>query len=88
MPQTPDQQQRGHTPAPWRAELNNEKSFPFVIFSDGAAIMVETDNNADALLIAAAPELLEACRKVLTVVKGREYQSLKALIARATGTTP
>lgn len=41
---------------------------------------------ANALLIAAAPELLDACRKALYALKGREHdQFLRDAIAKATG---
>lgn len=41
---------------------------------------------ADARLIAAAPDLLEACQKALYALKGREHDGfLRAAIAKARG---
>lgn len=41
---------------------------------------------ANARLIAAAPDLLDACRKALYALKGREHdQFLRDAIAKATG---
>ena len=53
-----------HTPAPWIAEIDEEKKY-FQINSDMHAICTnsfcyEPFNRANARLIAAAPELLEA----------------------------
>ena len=55
-----------HTPGPWVIE--NNRSFPMIVARDGgkydgACICPEVCNGeANARLIAAAPELLEACK--------------------------
>lgn len=44
------------------------------------------ETRANATLIAAAPELLAACRKALYTIKGREHTGfLEDVIAKATG---
>ena len=50
-----------HTPGPWHAVDNG------VVYSDGATavcLLSNTASDADARLIAAAPELLEALRNI------------------------
>jgi hypothetical protein len=64
-----------HTPGPWLIETDRE-SGGFVILGDDYEVAVVTPPDddseaigsaeADAVLIAAAPELLDACKRLLT----------------------
>lgn len=65
---------KGHTPAPWLIEFE-EGRFLITDKSDDTyfvAVIRDHFNNAkaNAQLIAAAPDLLEACIKSLTIFKG------------------
>lgn len=89
---TKDETSSAHTAAPWifgesvTSELRfsvtakiGKTQFPFTI--------LETGNEASARLIAAAPDLLEACKAALT--EGDDYKAqemLKAAIRKAEGT--
>ena len=54
-----------HTPCPWEID-NNDQEFIIATDSDGTVIYVaEARDFDDALLIAAAPDLLAVCVKVL-----------------------
>jgi hypothetical protein len=85
-----------HTPGPW---LESRKSKSTILQSIDIKVGSEriayvtvpyTAKNieeceANARLIAAAPDLLEACRKALYALKGREHdQFLRDAIAKAT----
>lgn len=90
---------RKHTPGPWRLEpswletdnpyvvADNGKIFPYVEFVADVAL------EADARLIAAAPELLAACEMALldmryyATVHGESITALEAAIAKAKGET-
>ena len=54
-----------HTPAPW--EYNGDG---FIVHSRGDICSIDNGNEANARLIAAAPELLAACRKSLPFLRG------------------
>lgn len=79
-----------HTPGPWKFEgpTNTIRSVPANYWLatmdswDGAV-----DNAANARLIAAAPDLLEALQGVLRVAdrKTAEFDAARAAIAKATG---
>lgn len=88
-----------HTPGPWSAELYENACYFEGVSRDGWAVngpnMVPDYecplfNEADARLIAAAPELLEALKDALCALEccGKDYPAAtKALaaIAKATG---
>ncbi len=78
---------RTHTPGPWTAErdgmkwLVNAKHFG-VATCDGPF----GKQKYDASLIAAAPDLLAACKSAIVALKGREHDGfLRAAIAKAEG---
>lgn len=89
-----------HTPGPWKA-FNASWSETFITaprFVHGICCLdinhaTEASQDADsaqmaanARLIAAAPDLLDACRKALYALKGREHdQFIRDAIANATG---
>ena len=89
-----------HTPGPWNA-FNASWSETFINapgFDHGICCLdinhatEESQEAAEALmaanarLIAAAPDLLDACRKALYAIKGREHdQFIRDAIAKATG---
>jgi hypothetical protein len=91
-----------HTPAPWAvwnmgrnltvtATGNESKKHPNEGMHIATIHRPESTTHdelftANARLIAAAPELLEACKKALYALKGREYdQYLRDAIAKAEG---
>ena len=89
------------TPAPWNiGGRKNPKSGGAVamvnspLWESFARVVVRFDDEeaddagglANARLIAAAPDLLDACRKALYAIKGREHdQFIRDAIAKATG---
>lgn len=97
-----------HTPGPWTGEYNRNAQVDgdmhvirgidksLVAFASGWATDAKHETNANARLIAAAPELLDAGKKVLELRdEMNEYdrvlfidkaiQMLRAAIAKATG---
>lgn len=84
-----------HTPAPWRHEPGRDGKPPYVVRgSEGGFVvmgMAAERQEADAALIAAAPELLEALEVVLHlchVIKAPDGPALdkaRAAIAKARG---
>lgn len=84
-----------HTPGPWRLERNvtNYRSGAKSLqlrSHDGISLIATfpgcEGDVANARLIAAAPDLLDACRKALYALKGREHdQFLRDAITKATG---
>jgi len=54
-----------HTPGPWRVEPANDKRYGYIYMDGGNTWIDESVRIEDAHLIAAAPELLEACNMVL-----------------------
>ena len=83
-----------HTPGPWRAEM----CFPpiyYVIQDQGSAVAKtygQPEQKADALLLAAAPELLAALQDLMTDATERSpvrwhqaKANARAAIARAIG---
>lgn len=92
-----------HTPGPWHTDLGYVSREHYkgriqeaVWDEDGACIAACMDNAANALLIAAAPDLLEACRRLLgwdvfDQPTGRAHEDAafaRAAIAKATGAQP
>lgn len=82
-----------HTPGPWVARPDPNACLPddwCVGIGDSLANIdkVAVCSERDAHLIAAAPDLLDACRKALYALKGREHdQFLRDAISKATGET-
>jgi hypothetical protein len=85
-----------HTPGPWTAQSNGH--YGFIIEHEGssiAAVWGQKINmnatplpaSANACLIAAAPDLLEALKGVIAVAdrKTNEFDAARAAIAKATG---
>jgi len=76
-----------HTPAPWKAEktkfiYNGQTKYSVIADDDGFSrrIICETpftkrynDHEANARLIAAAPELLEACIGLIGILTPKQY---------------
>ena len=90
-----------HTPGPWKAILHGDEEFPFPLSihtADGAHWIARggtTSSLANAHLIAAAPDLLEALREMMAAqltgdVSGHAYTRAMAAaaIAKATGEQP
>ena len=84
-----------HTPGPWRSALMSDKTWHVGVYGpDGsnlaiikvASALCGPRCDADARLMAAAPELLRACRQAIVELKGREHDGfLRDVIAQATG---
>lgn len=64
-----------HTPGPWEAEPYDQNPSVFAIKSsnDYENVVDAIHNEANAFLIAAAPELLEALQDALNELRIREY---------------
>lgn len=98
----------GHTPGPWWDEDDGHDTsrkirapntiYPLATVTSywaGAKNLDRNARNANARLIAAAPELLEAAQYInrnatdiaddIVVISGASYRLLRAAIARATG---
>jgi hypothetical protein len=88
-----------HTPGPWKFGDNSKffKTNPFNVYVQGGGVhsasianvpykktIPEAEARANALLIAAAPELLEACKAALSDDKPY-IEKCRAAIAKATG---
>lgn len=85
-----------HTPGPWKIERASDPGpFHFHYLVDATDKIVastwappsESESEANARLIAAAPDLLEALRGVVRVAdrKTDEFDAAHAAIAKATG---
>jgi hypothetical protein len=79
-----------HTPGPWRTDRPYDAPSIYVIAGEGATLTrvasVRDAHKANARLIAAAPELLEALQGlVLALPAGWSMQAARAAIAKATG---
>lgn len=78
-----------HTPGPWR--LNGNRTITVGDFGKPGSFIAEVKNDANARLIAAAPELLEALEWLLHHVvrtqglDGPELNHVRETIAKATG---
>jgi hypothetical protein len=92
-----------HTPGPWSLELVEDRSIKHLcpvdsermslltIVHDDETPFAAVYKDADARLIAAAPELLEACKvafhQTCSVGRPKDWEQLRAAIAKATGET-
>lgn len=86
-----------HTPGPWTVKRSARNGFPWVVCDNGlqpSDIMLGVPEvEANARLIAAAPDLLAALRSVLTLVDGgfkvgpktHVVEDIRAAIAKAEG---
>jgi hypothetical protein len=86
-----------HTPGPWAFAKYSKKRFGLGVRGHGAFFFLQcvdddADNpqsRADARLIAAAPDLLEALQKVIAEHEDgyglKCFEQVKAAIAKATG---
>ena len=84
-----------HTPGPWETRSALGDLGTKRVYSTGkGSLLICTPGflrdaataDANANLIAAAPDLLQACKWALTALKGREHdQFLRDSIAKATG---
>lgn len=88
-----------HTPGPWEARPDSENAFSawsvYAVNDQNGYICTTSGNaKADARLIAAAPDLLEALREIAELPVSREMQMYgdnkaadiaRAVIAKATG---
>ncbi len=89
------------TPGPWFPVLNSVGSWDVsienrqfaqsvAIVSTGCPVYFRGDPEANARLLAAAPDLLEALQSVLRIAdrKTVEFEKARAAIAKATGKEP
>lgn len=81
-----------HTPGPWTVDGNEIFGPPDEGNIDSGVVVARRVNPADAALIAAAPDLLEALRMIEEVASGRVplvnnwvASVARAAIAKATG---
>jgi len=84
-----------HTPGPWVVILSPADDDEFEVVTSNVSMPIcqfwrkgygVEAHAANARLIAAAPDLLDACRKALYAIKGREHdQFIRDAIAKATG---
>lgn len=85
-----------HTPGPWSAEKCRSGFAVYAYKSGEAVVQTEDDegrygtiaNEANARMIAAAPELLDALRLVLAhdgALTGADWTAIRAAIAKAEG---
>ena len=60
----------GHTPGPWRVRAYDVRTGRLFDIRAGADVVAyQSDREADARLIAAAPDLLEACKLAVEALK-------------------
>lgn len=92
----------GHTPGPWKRDICQvDKSWlkgrlSECVISPQGIVAVTGEGDADARLIAAAPELLDALQAMLAQLRKGPYafkdsdalRSARAAVAKATGETP
>lgn len=85
----------GHTPGPWFVSIGDPECVTFGSRADILALsygeFIDCNTPANARLIAAAPEMLEALKGMLRVcpserhgMKLAEYEAARAAIAKAT----
>ena len=84
-----------HTSGPWVVILSPADDDEFEVVTSNVSMPIcqfwrkgygVEAHAANARLIAAAPDLLDACRKALYAIKGREHdQFIRDAIAKATG---
>ncbi len=85
----------GHTPGPWLFGQNstyetalvgpNGESVAEAAWTGGSGCELRVRNDADANLIAAAPELLEECIKLLELYSKENQDAARAVVAKAKG---
>ena len=80
-----------HTPGPWKNQhdLTRGRDPIGILSADGMEVVAEASSEANAQLIAAAPDLLEALKAVQRLDYFREHNGLadtvRAAIAKAEG---
>jgi len=87
-----------HTPGPWKVQWGRQGSYPLCVHTGAQNIVTamarksSPEAMANALLIAAAPDLLHELREILewatkekAPLRDQEIASIKLVIARATG---
>ena len=82
-----------HTPGPWHVESICHQwdvwsGIEIELGGRGETLIVECDKEADARLIAAAPDLLAACEALMDLHDGRSVRAIvmaRAAIAKARG---
>lgn len=74
-----------HTPGPWRIETENETGIPTISIRDGLNQQIATVNpyrlawrDADAHLIAAAPDMLKALNKFAHDIEALKHSTDEA----------
>ena len=79
--------QATHTPGPWYSTptAGHEMHGQSAIASEanGKTVAIAYDGKADAHLIAAAPDLLEALQNAAEIMSGEDYSHVKADMVRA-----
>lgn len=84
----------GHTPGPWltNGTAGHEKHGQWSVYAEsGKTIAIVYDGERDANLIAAAPQLLEACQRLVSFADGKvshvdwAVENARAAIAKAEG---
>jgi hypothetical protein len=88
------EQKATHTPGPWVAERFG-KSSTYMIFAETKGRVADAYGDADAHLIAAAPALYEALKRITAglsdaedlraLIKGDEVRQARTAIAQAEG---
>lgn len=85
-----------HTPGPWRAKENGfyrvavvDRDGNYLTYKAGTDRMPDPEREANANLIAAAPELLDALEVVVAIADRdtEEFNTARAIIAKAKGIT-
>ena len=80
-----------HTPGPWavRRAWSNGEPCDMLVVQSGVTPIADVVGDANARLIAAAPEMLEALHRVLDVITGDQAAELGVYdaITKATGDT-
>ena len=82
-----------HTPGPWKVGQRSEGPYPFTVEGrDRLVAMVEYEpddaTSANARLIAAAPEMLEAIREILWGDRDTGEEMAREAFAKAEGREP
>ena len=75
-----------HTPGPWRHGRISHTSIRFHVFAKrGSYIADQIDHEANARLIAAAPDMLEALEAIVTSPTGDNRMKGRAALKKARG---
>lgn len=82
----------GHTPGPWKLQKHGSMGQGVVMYFVNDTTSIGTSNEADAKLIASAPDLLDALTRIVAAMddhNGDEIvpavRAAKIAIAKATG---